>query len=95
MAASVKRYFEKLESNDFKPDQTEALTGDAAAIEALLLALRLTEGAECAHHKRAIELRSIEIQSLIDRELLIQECPRLKLTAQGLFFAETVFSELC
>lgn len=93
-ADRVETYFEKMEAGDPSFIEDEKLTAAQKETESLLLALRLTEGAEIKPYKPLIKKICKTINELRAKGLLEQTDERLRLTPQGQFFAETVFTEL-
>ena len=91
---SYEQYQEKISSNDWSPREEEMLTGKKKVIESFLLALRLTDGVEEKRFHTLLEDFKDEIDSLCEKGLLLRENSRIRLSAQGQFMAETVFTEL-
>jgi oxygen-independent coproporphyrinogen-3 oxidase len=91
---SYQQYLAKISSGDWSVGEEETLDKEKKDVETFLLALRLTEGAAIEKFHAVLRRFNDEIQSLTEQGLLIEEDGRLRLTARGQFFAETVFTEL-
>ncbi|MBI4432513.1 MAG: radical SAM family heme chaperone HemW [Candidatus Omnitrophica bacterium] len=88
LAASVDEYFRKIKNQDWEPVESEILSPEKKARETVLLALRLTEGADVGTVPRRA------IQKLKENGLVEETPEKIRLTAKGQLFAETVFAEL-
>ncbi|MBI3315663.1 MAG: radical SAM family heme chaperone HemW [Candidatus Omnitrophica bacterium] len=93
-SASVEEYLQKIEKGDWSAFEEEMLTAEKKTVESLLLALRLSEGADLGRFASLPEGVSQSIRTLEEKGLLNQDHRRLRLTPRGQFFAETVFTEL-
>lgn len=95
IAKSYEEYMEKAKRGDWISCEDEKLQGNRKEIESLLLALRLTEGADIRKFAKAIKILKDDIEKLKGERLLENGSHLLRLTPRGQLFAETVFSELC
>lgn len=93
-ASSLEDYLAKAARGDWSAEDEESLGDRAKEAESLVLALRLLEGADVHRFAKTISRKRAELDDLIDKELLIETSDRLCLTERGVFFAETVFSQL-
>jgi oxygen-independent coproporphyrinogen-3 oxidase len=93
-SGSYEEYLKKVLAGDWTALEEETLDVRKKELESLLLALRLTDGADAAKFSSVISERRGEIAGLREKGLLLEEQGRLRLSARGQFFAETVFTEL-
>ncbi len=93
-SASYAEYLKKVETANWTPLDDEKLTPEAHEVESLLLALRLTAGADRARFASLLPKKEKSLCKLEDDGLLIRDEKTLRLSAKGQLFAETVFTEL-
>lgn len=93
-ACTVERYVERCLGGDFRPEEEETLDPPKRRVEALVLELRLLEGASLERHAEALEELSANVGRLTAQGLLERADGRLRLSERGQLLAETVFSEL-
>lgn len=93
-AATLDEYLRKCRIGDWSDADEETLGEPARRVESLLLALRLVDGADLAHHAEAAALLAEPVARLEAGGLLERRNGRLALTERGRLFAESVFSEL-
>ncbi|MCG3177096.1 MAG: Oxygen-independent coproporphyrinogen-III oxidase-like protein [Candidatus Omnitrophica bacterium] len=93
-AATLEEYLARAASGDWSASEQETLSAPEREVESLLLALRLLDGVELSRFRSVLDRKRATVDALIDKELLTETPERLRLTERGIFFAETVFSEL-
>jgi oxygen-independent coproporphyrinogen-3 oxidase len=91
---SVEEYLRKIETGDWTAAEEEVLGPEKRTVESLLLALRLSEGADMDRFAALSESTAQSIRKLEAQGLLTQNRHRLCLTPRGQLFAESVFTEL-
>ncbi|HTL70456.1 MAG TPA: radical SAM family heme chaperone HemW [Candidatus Eisenbacteria bacterium] len=93
-ADSHSLWLEKAARGDFEALEEDRLDEEKKQIESLLLALRLTEGAALERFDGVLRKLAPGVESLSEKGLVERAGGRLRLTARGQLFAETVFAEL-
>jgi oxygen-independent coproporphyrinogen-3 oxidase len=93
-SASYAEYLKKIASANWTPLDDEKLTPEARDVESLLLALRLTAGANLARFTALLPKKEESLRQLEDNGLLIRDEKTIRLSPRGQLFSETVFTEL-
>ncbi len=86
-------YMAKTAAGTWSAYEEETLSAEKKETESFLLALRLLEGASVKKFTKFLKKMNPTVKDLTEKGLLVAENQKIRLTPQGQFFAETVFSE--
>ncbi len=91
---TYEEYISKIGAGDWSATEEETLTAEKKETESFLLALRLTRGARKERFSAWLSRRRPSVDALKSGGMLAEASGYVRLTPQGQFFAETVFTEL-
>ena len=91
---TYEEYISKIGAGDWSATEEETLTAEKRETESFLLALRLTRGVRKERFSAWLSRRRPSVDALRSKGMLAEASGYVRLTPQGQFFAETVFTEL-
>jgi len=93
-ASDAERYLQKCETQDWRNDVCDKLSGEEQETESLVTGLRLREGVRPEHFRRIFSILKKKIEDLLREKLLEESRGRIRLTDRGRFLSESVFEFL-